>query len=400
MSNALAIAAVTATLRNLLAQGIAPDPDLADISVTMQPPDRARPQTAIGNQLNVFLYQAAPNPAWRNRDLPTQQHDGEAGQPPLALNLFYLLTAYGRDNDAQRPFSHMLLGRAMSILHDHPVLGAAEIAGALQGGDSGTQLERIRLTLQPMALEDMSKLWTAFQSQFRASVAYEAAVVLIGSTRPRRAAPPVLRRGEADTGASALGGTTPPIPTITAVEPAGGVEPGSGLTLHGHDLDGQAVTVLLSALLHRDERKLQATSIAADQVTLTLPADLPAGLYRLSLQVHRPDPRPSNSMGLTVVPAILSGLPARLRPAGGRIALVLKAPVLPGQEVQLLVGGVSLAAPSRSAPTDRLSFDIPALPVGQHIARLRVEGIDSAILADPQARLLSYDPHRLVTVAP
>ena len=52
------------------------------------------------------------------------ERDGEPAQPPLALNLFYLLTAYGRDNDAQRPFSHMLLGRAMSILHDHPVLGA------------------------------------------------------------------------------------------------------------------------------------------------------------------------------------------------------------------------------------------------------------------------------------
>ena len=50
----------------------------------------------------------------------------------------------------------------------------------------------IRITLQPLSIDDISKLWAGFQMQYRLSVAYEVAVVLIDSTRPTRAAPPVL----------------------------------------------------------------------------------------------------------------------------------------------------------------------------------------------------------------
>ena len=103
MSNALAIAACTATLRNLLLAGIpALDSSLSDLQVTTQPPDLAR-RNVTTSQLNVFLYQTVVNAAWRNLDMPRQVRPGETGAPPLPLNLHYLLTAYGRgenDNDA------------------------------------------------------------------------------------------------------------------------------------------------------------------------------------------------------------------------------------------------------------------------------------------------------------
>ncbi len=399
MSSPLAIAAVTTSLRNLLAQGMAPDAELADATITMQPPDRARPATATGNQLNVFLYHAVHNAAWRNRDLPAQVHEGEPTQPPLALNLFYLLTAYGRDNDAQRPFSHMLLGRAMSILHDHPLLGASEIAAAMPGSEVGVQVERVRLTPQPMPLEDLSKLWTAFQAQFRASVAYEAAVVLIESTRPRRAPLPALRRGEADSGAMALGSAVPPYPEITAVEPAGPAEPGATLTLRGHDLASTQVEVTLEATRLNFRSSFPATRVAPDQVTLRLPADLPAGIHGLTLHLGEGRAaRPSNTVPLNIAPAITAGLPATMRAAGGPLTLGLAAPIMPGQQVYLLLAGLVVAAPALANATSTLRFQLPPLPPGQHPARLRVDGVDSAIVADRTARPLRFDPQRLVTV--
>ena len=200
MSNPLAIAAVTATLRNLLTQGVTTDPDLADATVTTQPPDKARDGNNNANQLNLFLYQTMLNAAWRNMDMPRQVKPGETGQPPLALDLHYLITAYGRNNDDV--FSHHLLGRAMRILHDHPLLGEAEIKAALPDNDLHEQVERVRITPQPLSLEEMSKLWTTFQTQYRISVAYEVGVILVDSSRdasaplpvpafttPRRAAP-------------------------------------------------------------------------------------------------------------------------------------------------------------------------------------------------------------------
>jgi len=109
MSNALSIVAVTAALRNLLQREIIQDSDLADTQVTTLPLDRARGNNEF-NQLNLFLYQTGINAAWRNMPIPTQVKGGESGFPPLALELNYLITAYGQTNN--EIFSHRLLGRA------------------------------------------------------------------------------------------------------------------------------------------------------------------------------------------------------------------------------------------------------------------------------------------------
>ncbi len=51
----------------------------------------------------------------------------------------------------------------------------------------------MRITLQPLSVEEISKLWTAFQTQFRTSVSYQVSVVLIESQRPAKTPLPVLR---------------------------------------------------------------------------------------------------------------------------------------------------------------------------------------------------------------
>src|SRR4051794_38914453 len=119
MSNTPAIASVTATLQAILTHAIVADSDLADTTVTTLPPGKAR-DTNTHNQLNVFLYLALPNNTWRNMDIPGQFNRGETGLPPLALNLYYLLTAYGRNDDDV--YSHRLLAAAMRLLHDEPLL--------------------------------------------------------------------------------------------------------------------------------------------------------------------------------------------------------------------------------------------------------------------------------------
>ena len=84
--------------------------------------------------------------------MPGGARSGETGFPALGLNLYYLVTAFGRDNDIQRPFSHQLMGRAMSVLNDHPVLSTDEIKASLPDNDLWAQLERVRITLQPFAI--------------------------------------------------------------------------------------------------------------------------------------------------------------------------------------------------------------------------------------------------------
>jgi hypothetical protein len=170
MSDSLAIAAVTSALRQRLQRAL--DASLPGTRVTIRPPDKARDGQA-GNQVNLFLFQTSPNASWRNV-APGPAGPGGLRQPPLALNLLYLLSAHGRDDDDPEPFSQRLLGEAMRVLHEKPVLDLAELGKA-----PGGSVERVRVTLQPLSLEEIAKLWTIFQTPYRLSVVYEATVVLI-----------------------------------------------------------------------------------------------------------------------------------------------------------------------------------------------------------------------------
>ena len=60
--------------------------------------------------------------------------------------------------------------------------------------------------------------------------------------------------------------------------------------------------------------------------------------------------------------------------------------VRPHQRASLLVGGLDVLMEPGPTSTSSLVFRIPNAPVGSHLARVRVDGIDSVIVdraADP-----------------
>ena len=98
MSNALAIASVTAVLKDLLNNGII-DHQLSgvvgEVTVSALPPDRLLVAgEAETSRINLFMYHVAPNAAWRSVGLPSRSSKGDrTANPPLALDLYYLVTA-------------------------------------------------------------------------------------------------------------------------------------------------------------------------------------------------------------------------------------------------------------------------------------------------------------------
>lgn len=193
MSNSLSIAAVTAALRNVLAQVATvrdsdPDNELSDTEITTVTPDKAG-TTEDHNQINVYLYQVMPNPAGRNLD-----NGGKAGGPPaLALDLYYLVSVYGRNHN--EILSHRLLGRAMSLLHSYPRLKPEDLQNALPGADVQEQNESVRIHPHALGGEEMVRMWGTFQVKHRLSVAYRAAVILIDHENPGLTAPQVTKIG-------------------------------------------------------------------------------------------------------------------------------------------------------------------------------------------------------------
>ena len=221
MSNELSIAACTASLRLMLESEFEVEGDHWT-EVTTFPLDRA---SSLGNttrRLNLFLYHIAPNAAWRNQNFPDR---GERYQPPLAVNLYYLITAFG-DEEAEED-DHKILGRAMTIFHENATLLPDRIRSLIGAGgpranpdrprdikdsDIHEQVERIRISPEPLSVDDMMKLWGTFhQSPYRISAAYQASVILM-ERKNRSVSPfPVFGRGTPEDTGPRLSTNLPPI---------------------------------------------------------------------------------------------------------------------------------------------------------------------------------------------
>lgn len=433
MSNALAIAAVSRTLRNLLEPVTTADYDdlpedarpTAQIEITTLPPDRVRVNDSARNRLNLFCYLTELNPAWRSMDVPGMVRTGENGHAPLAVNLHYLLTAYGEgDNEL---IAHVLLGSAMSLLHDHPVLGRAEIRAAFELSELDGQVERVRITPEPVSFDQLSNLWTGLQSEYRLSAGYEAAVVLIDSRLPTTAALPVLRRGAGDRGPHVVAGPTPTLLGITGFAEANGdggarvakpaAELGDLLIIEVTDLGSETMAARLRhdlVDLPFDRPLLPGDS--PTQVRITIPpasdagvaAGWPAGVWTVELRTQRPaSPNwTTNRLPFGLAPTI-TGLDPVEQEVGTQpfdLTVTCTPQVRPEQRVVLLIDArevvpTQVTTPAQPNDDTTVVFTVDGLDIGAHVVRLRVDGVDS-IPIDPMAVPPRFDPAQTLTVTP
>lgn len=438
-----AIAAVTATLRLLLQTVVAP------ATVTSLPLDRA---AAAGqpNRLNLFLYHTAPNAAWRNQTIPNKVKPGESGQPPLALNLYYLLTAYGDDQADEA--DHRLLGTAMRVLHDHAVLTSQDIKNAtdatlLSQARLNAQFEQVKLSPESLSLEEMSKLWTTFQTQYRISAAYQASVVFIESQRALKSPLPVLKRGgEDDHGVDLI----PSMPgVLEGVEyrdlrsqspafPA--AQLGETVTLVGRQLPGSRCEVLFIDPRHKPTAteptanvvgRLKPEAKSNDQeiyvqLNPALTTWTSGSLQVLLEDLPAPDQRRrarSNALQFGLAPSLLlnNTMPFVVVTENGRRQLVLNCtpgitqnPVV-GQnpdpndrwpEVMLIltpttgvaqVKPITLNVNSPSVSPTTPVFDVESVPPGSYRVRVRIETVESLVMVR-NGFLLDFDDRQVVTL--
>ncbi len=439
MSNALAIAGVSAVLKDLLDSGLidhqVTDALGAGVLVSSLAPDVV-PISGDGAvpRLNLFLHQVTPNPAWRNAELPSVNASGRrVRNPPLALDLHYLLTAYG----IAELQAEVLLGYGMQLLHDNPVLSRAAIRTALnpspvsgallpsvyqalRSADLAEQVELLKITPTAMNAEEMSRLWSALTAHYRPTAAFQVSVVLIESQAPAVSPLPVLTRGqrippavpggpERDEGVIVAPDMVPPYPTLESVhvgahETPATLQAGDMATVRGHHLAGTSRFLVL----RNDAFKLTHEIALPDgdndgtlDFTATLPASLPAGLVRLELRVLRPGetvPHTSNLLPVAVAPVITFPPITMTRNAGNVLSLRLgfQPEVRMGQKVALLMDTLEAPAQPFTANTSTLDFQFAdAPPAGTTpLLRLKVDGIES-IAVNRSARPPVFFNHRI-----
>jgi len=446
MSSPLAIAAVTATLCDLLNNGLI-DHDLSAVgsfSVTAIPPDRIETGSTETNRLNLFLYQVTPNPGWRNRGEPS--HDASdprirLSNPPLALDLHYMLTAYGSADWA----AEVLLGFGMEVLHDARVLTRKNIRDALGGTspvtpalipkdpqgrtalDLADQIELVKIVPHYLSADELSRLWTAMQAKYRPTMAYHVSTVLIQGTRPIRAPLPVLTRGERDTGVQSQPDTVAPgpsKPTVTSIrilpaaanEQRNRAEQGDTLEIIGAHLDGDTVIAEFRhpQLTAPIERPIAAGSTAA-RALVALPqshdasqagtflagADgtWPAGIYALTLRILRTGKptRRTNAQPFSLAPRL-----SRVAVSGAgptlQIDLQFFPQVFPVQKAEIFVGSESFEPKAFTTKTGALSAVISGVIRSENEVpvTLRIDGVDSELVRDRTAQPPQFDPAQKV----
>jgi len=442
VSNALAIASVTAVLKDLLNNGVI-DHQLSgvvgEVTVSALPPDRLLVAgQAETSRINLFMYHVTPNSGWRNVGLPSRSSSGDrTSNPPLALNLHYLVSAYGANEfDAE-----ILLGYAMQMLHETPILTrdgirrtlspASPVGGAilppplnaLVASELADQIEQIRITPETMTIEDVSKLWMAIQSHYRPTAGYQASVVLIESKRSARSALPVANDKRR---IFVVPFRFPAIYDV--VNTLGDREPiavGSTIAIRGRDLVGDSTFVNL----HGVEIVPSPAAMTPDRIELVLTSPLPAGLYagvkgiQIVQRIAMGDPlvdhrgtesnaasfvlRPTITNGPVIPPAdvvapvstteTIDGVLVQLR--AGALRVVLNPRVSRDQRVTLLLNELNVVPPAVThaysfkapasnglapgvADTDTIEIPFSRVVAGTYLVRVQVDGAESTLVQD------------------
>lgn len=436
MSNALAIGAVTAVIKSLLENSLnqadvvrnlgAP----AVVTVLSPTPDDATGGTQNRDRLNLFLYQTTPNPSWRNAGLPSRDGQGvRVSNAPLALDLHYLLTAYSK----QSFHAEILLGYAMQTLHETSILAREAIRNALRSlaansepafkalatADLADQVEQIKITPQTMTTEEMSKLWSAVQSPYRPTAAYQVSVVLIESQRPVKSTKPVLQR---NLYIAPL--VQPVIERLRSLE--GDNQPivmGSTVVIDGQHLKADSTTVNMggvalpiatSAITDRQIQVPLATPALPDSLFNALRAGIQPVQVVHDLILGSPgDPHrgvESNVMAFVLRPTIrrdpalgdryqitVSGVQTEPNRDPFRVVTVGLTPAVgPEQRVRVLLSHrdnrqtLTAVAEPRQVVTDTITARIPAdLAAGTYLVQVQVDGAESPLVVDAENRFVA-----------
>lgn len=400
MSDYLAVAGVSAVLRSLLTTALTNGGPATILvtppGVTANPPDLVPTGANEQPRVNLFMYYASLNPALRNTGLPSRNSQGTpTSNEPLALNLHYLVSAYG----STQFDPEILLAWAMKVLHDNAVVPRATIQAALSdllsggGGNPEAQLvaastlanqiEHIRITPEALTTQEIYNLWTAFQTTYRPTTSYQVSVVVIQDTQQYASNLPVQQRAVLVLPLSA--------PVIDNLVP-NMVAIGGTLTVNGRNFIGDSATNTLVSF--DGAAGIPPATVQSTCVRVSPPPTLLAGTrtVRVLRTVTFPlssTPHPgfsSSPVPFQLLPTITNAPPITVA-RGGTLTLTLSPAVGSMQQAVLYVGDQAVPIDQRSVtgpPTSAtLNFPIPAnFQTGSFPVRVEIDGAQSRLTVD------------------
>jgi Pvc16 N-terminal domain len=182
-----ALRATSRTLAKFLETKFQADPLLSGffgggMVVSLNTPQEMNEKPAEG--LSVWLYRVIRDEQ-RLNDPPVRLSPTELQPPPLPVRLHYLVTPVTSERFGDPETEQIILGKVLQVFYSHPILRGID----LQAEFSGTEVE-LRMRLEPMSLEEITRVWDALEGSYQLSVSYEVSVVNITpELEPERVAP-------------------------------------------------------------------------------------------------------------------------------------------------------------------------------------------------------------------
>jgi hypothetical protein len=139
--------------------------------VSLSTPEEMIEKPAEG--LSVWLYRVMRDDQ-RLNDPPERLSPDKFRMTPLPLRLHYLMTPVTNNKTGDPETEQVILGKVLQLFHSHSLLRGSD----LQGEFVGTETE-LRLRLEPMSLEEITRVWEALEGSYQLSVSYEVSVVNI-----------------------------------------------------------------------------------------------------------------------------------------------------------------------------------------------------------------------------
>ena len=182
MSDYTVIADVGESLLDVIWQEVQLDPIVNTLidsraRISLESPFDLRNDNSV--RLSLYLYRIVEDTFTKNQ-YPVQGPGLSLRKPPLTLDLCYLMTPLvGAPREQQ-----IVLGKVMQVLYDRAILAGADLAGDLAGTDAA-----IRVALNPVTLEETTRVWQALEMSYRLSVCYVVRVAMVDSRREQFTAP-------------------------------------------------------------------------------------------------------------------------------------------------------------------------------------------------------------------
>ena len=192
MASPNAIAAVGQAILTLIAGRVPHDEFASSRFELYQAKDFQAP---IEEGISLYLYRVSPAGEIRNYP-PRIAPDGRRYRQVLPINLHYLLSSWAREAAKQQ----RLLGWAMRIIEDTPILPAGLLNNGGPEPDTFRANETVDLTMETISIYDMGAIWDVAKPNTQPSVCYVARMICVDSPLELPTAVPaqtrVFRTGE------------------------------------------------------------------------------------------------------------------------------------------------------------------------------------------------------------